>query len=302
MSVDLSSYNMTLIKGDTFSFHFIHKNANNIGINLDPLGDGVEYTASMQIRRSKYTDKLIGEVTEANYPTGSFGLSGGNSVDFSPGYGKVGSHAGGIILNQGNTAGAITVIIDSDVTKFLPIGRNVYDFQLTNTINGDRSTILSGDFNVIDRGSELDSSIVHYGGDRFKLEFEYKNSSGINASLAGYSAEMHIMKSPNFGVSGGSGPSIHCRAFEGYPLGVDGRTYGFYAGSAVGSFVGTTSGGIKTEYGGTAGNVYIEIAPSEIAKIPSGRNYYAIRVLEQTTGEVITLREGNFDLSKDVTR
>ena len=60
--------------------------------------------------------------------------------------------------------------------------------------------------------------------------------------------------------------------------------------------------GMVDEYGGTAGNVYIEIAPSEIAKIPSGRNYYAIRVLEQTTGEVITLREGNFDLSKDVTR
>ena len=250
MSVDLSSYNITLIQGDTFSLNYLYKGANNIGINLDPLGDGVEYTASMQIRRSKYTDKLVGEITEASYPRGSWGRTGDFFPDFTSSYGKVGSHTGGIILNQGGTAGAISIIIDSDITNFLPFGRNVYDLQLTNTINGNRSTLLSGDFNVIDRGSVVDSPIIHYGGDRFKLEFEYKNSSGVNASLAGYSAEMHIMKSPNFGISGGSGPSIHCRAFEGYPLGVDGRTYGFYAGSAVGAFVGTTSGGIKTEYGG----------------------------------------------------
>jgi len=318
MSVDISNYDLTAIKGDQFYLNYVHTGPTGDTINLNALGDGSDYTATMHIRRSKSSTGILAALTE-DFPAGCFGRTGATYEDWTNiNYAVVGSHTGGIVVNDGNTAGAIHLELDAKTTYNLPVGRNYYDLQLLNNGTGVKETILRGDFNVIDRGTENNHTITHYGGDTFILDFFYKNPVGDvkhvgglgaigNDHIGGYSAEMRIMKSPNIGISGASGPEVYCRAFNGYPYGVQGATFRFHAGDTVPAIVadGATTGGIRTDgdrdgLPQTIGQVHIEISHEYMSKIPAGRLYYDVRI-DNRYGEVKTIREGIFDLSQDIT-
>ena len=307
MSVDISNYDLTAIKGDQFYLNYVHTGPTGDTINLNALGNGSDYTATMHIRRSKSSTGILAALTEA-FPAGCFGRTGATYEDWKDiNYAVVGSHTGGIVVNDGNTAGAIHLELDAKTTYNLPVGRNYYDLQLLNNGTGVKETILRGDFNVIDRATESNHTITHYGGDTFILDFIYKNPKGNPAPVGGYSAEMRIMKSPNIGISGASGPEVYCRAFNAYPYGVQGATFRFHVGDTVPAIVaeGATTGGIRTDgdrdgLPQTIGQVHIEISHEYISKIPAGRLYYDLR-LDNKYGEVKTIREGIFDLSKDIT-
>lgn len=140
MSLDLSNYDFYVRKGDTLRHTFLYKNDVGVGIDL------TNYAGSMQIRRSAYYDKLIGELNES-YPTGSFGR--GISGDFQAGSGITG-FTGGIILNNGGITGSIYLEVDSETCFAMPVGKHSYDLQLFNPDTSTLSTILRGRFEVMD--------------------------------------------------------------------------------------------------------------------------------------------------------
>lgn len=139
MSTNLSNYDINVYKGNTFKLDFLYTDNLNRGIDLS------NYEAKMQIRRSRYDDKLIAELNE-NYPTGCFGR--GLSADFESGEGLTG-YTGGLILNYDGVTGNIHIEVDPETCFAMPIGKNAYDFQLRNISTGKQTTILRGRFNVL---------------------------------------------------------------------------------------------------------------------------------------------------------
>lgn len=139
MSTDLSNYNVFIYKGNTFKLDFKYTDKLNRGIDLS------NYTAKMEIRRSKYRDRLLAEVIE-NYPTGCFGR--GVNEDFTRGNGILG-YTGGIILNYEGINGNIHLEIDTETTFALPVGKHSYDLQLVENSTGIQRTILRGNVEVL---------------------------------------------------------------------------------------------------------------------------------------------------------
>lgn len=141
--------------------------------------------------------------------------------------------------------------------------------------------------------TNLDYQIIHYQGDTYKLTFNYLNDDNTAINLSGYSADMHIRRSP--GVS-----KLVCRLNDRHPTGVFGRTADtdFNLGSG---FTGET-GGILLNYQGTTGSVYIEIDTGTLSRIPAGRHFYDLIVKNNTNLEVTTILSGTFELAREVTR
>jgi hypothetical protein len=292
MSANLSNYDITLIKGDTFTLDFSYTDSSGVAVDLS------NYTAKMQIRRSAYVDELLGELTEA-YPLGSFGLSGDRGAFLSTG-GQIG-YTGGIVLNYNGITGNIYIEIDSDTTKYFPIGRYIYDLQLTNDGNGKQETILRGSLDVISTGSTVHYPITQYQGDTFILQFNYLNDDDTAIDISGYSGEMRIMRSPHLGLSGASAGKILCRVYEGFPSGIEGSTTDFYATEAGAGLGAAITGGMILNYKNAHGIVYIQIDKNTLSNMPSGRHFYNIK-LDNKYGEIKTILEGTFDLSREITR
>tara|TARA_R100001015_G_C4620980_1_gene178064 strand:+ start:422 stop:865 length:444 start_codon:yes stop_codon:yes gene_type:complete len=141
MAIDLSNYDIKFYQGDTYKLDFSYTTNANVGINLS------NYTASMQIRRSAYSNSLLAELTE-NYPTGCFGR-GVTGSDFSSGSGVTGG-TGGLVLNYLGTAGDIHIEIDATTSGNIPSGKHNYDLQLVDDSTGNQDTILRGRLTVVD--------------------------------------------------------------------------------------------------------------------------------------------------------
>ena len=139
MAVDLSNYDIFVFKGNTYKLDFSYTDNNNIGIDLS------NYEAKLQVRRSAFDDKLLGELTES-FPTGSFGR--GLSGDFSAGAGFTG-HTGGLVLNYNSVTGDVHVEIDSETTNSMPVGKHAYDLQIKDLSTGSRVTILRGRLEIM---------------------------------------------------------------------------------------------------------------------------------------------------------
>jgi hypothetical protein len=139
MSTNLSNYDIYVYKGNSFILDFKYTDKLNRGIDLS------NYEAKLQIRRSRYHDELVAELTE-NYPTGCFGR--GLSGDFLSGQGVTG-YTGGLILNYEAVPGNIHIHIDSETAFAIPLGKNSYDLQLIETTTRIQRTILRGTFELL---------------------------------------------------------------------------------------------------------------------------------------------------------
>ena len=139
MSTNLSNYDINVYKGNTFKLDFLYTDNLNIGIDLS------NHEAKMQIRRSRYDDKLIAELTE-NYPSGCFGM--GLSGDFYSGQGFLG-YTGGLILNYEDKPGNVHIEIDTETCFAIPEAKHEYDLQLIDLTKRTQKTVLRGRFNIL---------------------------------------------------------------------------------------------------------------------------------------------------------
>lgn len=103
------SYPISLVQGDTFNFNF--------SVNIDDVPwDLSSYTAKLQVRQSTYdTNKLLDLSTSS-----------------------------GITLNN---LGEVSCTASSTITSAMPVGRWIYDFELTAT-DGTKTTLLQDVFIV----------------------------------------------------------------------------------------------------------------------------------------------------------
>ena len=137
--------------------------------------------------------------------------------------------------------------------------------------------------------TNIDYDIIHYQGDTYRLTFNYLNDDNTPIDLSGFSADMHIRKSPTV-------EKLVGRVTSDYPQGCFGRkdkrdfllNYG-----TTGS-----TGGIILNYNGVTGSVYIEIDADTVSTIPSGRNFYDLVIYNKYY--VKNVLSGTFDLSKEV--
>jgi|TARA_X000001388_G_C2234809_1_gene124810 hypothetical protein len=138
--VTKTEYDIDLVQGDSFSLDVYAGTTAGISFGLHG-----GYTASMQIKRSSYSDKLLAELTTA-YPRGSFGK--GTTGDFSSGSGVTSSLTGGISMDYNGVAGTIRIEIDSYTSGAIPRGKHPYDLQIRGLTTGVLDTILFGRINV----------------------------------------------------------------------------------------------------------------------------------------------------------
>jgi len=159
MSVDLSNYDITVYKGNTYKLDFCYTDSNNVGIDLS------NHEAKMQIRKSPYSEYLVCELTE-NYPSGSFGR--GLSGDFVSGSGVTG-YTGGLVLNYNGVTGDVHIRIDNETTYGIPVGKYSYDLQLKDS-NHIRNTILRGRFEVLTVSKITERSAPSISNERLERE------------------------------------------------------------------------------------------------------------------------------------
>lgn len=159
MSVDLSNYDIYLYKGNTFKLEFSYTDNLNRGIDLS------NYEAKMQIRRSRYDDVLVGELTE-NYPQGCFGR--GLSGDFTSGNGVTG-YTGGLILNYNGITGNVYIEIDPETSYAIPVSKNSYDLQLYNQTTGIKTTILRGRIEILPTTYAIDREYAGISGGTLEI-------------------------------------------------------------------------------------------------------------------------------------
>ena len=155
MSTNLSNYDINIYRGNTFKLDFKYTDNLNRGIDLSG------YTARMQVRRSRYDDKLLAELTE-NYPTGCFGM--GLSADFYSGQGFTG-YTGGLILNYEGQTGNIHIEIDTETCFAIPEAKHEYDFQLIDLTKGTQRTVLRGTFNILPSTVSIERTIPSFDSD-----------------------------------------------------------------------------------------------------------------------------------------
>ena len=155
MSTNLSNYDINIYRGNTFKLDFKYTDNLNRGIDLSG------YTARMQVRRSRYDDKLVAELNE-NYPNGSFGR--GVEEDFTAGNGVLG-FTGGIILNYQGVTGQIHIEIDTETTWSMPVGKNAYGLELVENSTGIQRTILRGSFDLLPNTTRYPRSAPEFTGE-----------------------------------------------------------------------------------------------------------------------------------------
>lgn len=155
MSTNLSNYDINIYRGNTFKLDFKYTDNLNRGIDLSG------YTARMQVRRSRYDDKLVAELNE-NYPNGSFGR--GIEEDFSAGNGVLG-YTGGIILNYEGVTGQIHIEIDTETTWSMPVGKHAYGLELIENSTGIQRTILRGTFQLLSNTTRYPRSAPEFIGE-----------------------------------------------------------------------------------------------------------------------------------------
>ena len=140
--------------------------------------------------------------------------------------------------------------------------------------------------------TNIDHQIIHYQGDTFLLEFNYKDESKNSIDLAGVSAEMHIRRSSQ-------STKLVAQITDSYPRGCFGSTggYDFEYGNGI---TGTT-GGIILNYSGITGEVYILIDQDTLSRMPAQRNFYDLQII-LPSGDVRTILNGTFELARETTR
>tara|TARA_Y100001937_G_scaffold128238_1_gene203477 strand:- start:2161 stop:2613 length:453 start_codon:yes stop_codon:yes gene_type:complete len=145
-----ANYDIQVDQGSTFVFNVSYLDTSESVIDL------TEHVASMQVRKSIFTDKILISVT-GNTLGGSV-LGGGSTGHFLSGTGSNTIGTGGIFLNastggvtgSGSNTGGIHITIDATTMKNVPRGIHFYDLELTKDTEVTR--ILEGRFEV---GSEI---------------------------------------------------------------------------------------------------------------------------------------------------
>ena len=145
-----ANYDIQVDQGSTFIFNVSYLDTSESVVDL------TEYSASMQVRISIFTDKILVSVT-GNTSGGSV-LGGGSTGYFITGTGSNTIGSGGIYLNastggvtgSGSNTGGIYITIDATTMKNVPRGQHFYDLELTN--GSEVTRILEGRFEV---GSEI---------------------------------------------------------------------------------------------------------------------------------------------------
>ena len=133
------NYDISVDQGSTFIFHLTYQDSAGTAIDL------TSYSAHMQVRRSTIDTGLILDISSAGGVTG-----GGSTGEYTSG-GSASHDYSGVTLN-GTTAGAtgttggIYIQVDADTMKNVPIGKHVYDLELTT--GTDVNKVLKGRFEV----------------------------------------------------------------------------------------------------------------------------------------------------------
>ncbi len=139
------NYDISVDQGSTFLFHLTYQDSAGTAVDLS------SYTASMQVRRSVIDSDLILDIGL----TSAFGATGGGTTgEYAEGGGSAAWNSSGIVLNASTTGatgdlsvtGGIYIEVDYDTMKNVPIGKHVYDLEITtsNQVN----KILKGRFEV----------------------------------------------------------------------------------------------------------------------------------------------------------
>ena len=137
------NYDISVDQGSTFVFHLTYQDSAGTAIDL------TSYSANMQVRRSTIDTGLILDISSAGGVTG-----GGSTGEYTSG-GSAAHNYSGITLN-GNTlgqvcgcatgTGGIYIKVDADTMKNVPIGKHLYDLELTK--GTDVNKVLRGRFEV----------------------------------------------------------------------------------------------------------------------------------------------------------
>ena len=133
------NYDISVDQGSTFIFHLTYQNSAGTAIDL------TSYSAHMQVRRSTIDTGLILDISSAGGVTG-----GGSTGEYTSG-GSAAHDYSGVTLNGSTvgatgTTGGIYIEVDADTMKNVPIGKHVYDLELTT--GTDVNKILKGRFEV----------------------------------------------------------------------------------------------------------------------------------------------------------
>tara|TARA_R100001015_G_C4623770_1_gene181675 strand:+ start:1463 stop:1915 length:453 start_codon:yes stop_codon:yes gene_type:complete len=145
-----ANYDIQVDQGSTFIFNVSYLNSSESVVDLS------DYSASMQVRKSIFTDKILVSAT-GNTSGGSI-IGGGSTGYFITGTGSNTEGIGGVYLNastggvtgSGSNTGGIYINIDATTMKNIPSGSHFYDLELTSGLEVTR--ILEGRFEV---GSEI---------------------------------------------------------------------------------------------------------------------------------------------------
>ena len=139
------NYDISVDQGSTFVFHLTYQDSAGTAIDLS------SYSAHMQVRRSAIDTGLILDISSVGGVTG-----GGSTGEYTSG-GSAAHNYSGITLN-GNTlgqgpwrafasgTGGIYIKVDADTMKNVPIGKHLYDLELTTGTDVNR--VLRGRFEV----------------------------------------------------------------------------------------------------------------------------------------------------------
>jgi hypothetical protein len=152
-----SRYDIIAEQGADLNIHFTYRTGNT-GINLSG------YTASLQVRPSKFSEKVFLSVINENLYS-AIGQNG-----FNPSQGQTGElQIGGIYLNVSENGypgytGGIYFRIGSEATRRIPSGKSFYDLELTTNQN-EVFKLLEGSFDCkpeITRVTSTVSGLVNF--------------------------------------------------------------------------------------------------------------------------------------------
>ena len=126
-----ANYDIRADQGSTFIFNVSYLDSSESVVDL------ANYSASMQVRKSMFTDKILLSAT-GNTTDGSV-IGGGSTGYFLSGTGSSTTGTGGIYLNastggttgSGSNTGGIYISVDATTMKNLPRGLHFYDLELT---------------------------------------------------------------------------------------------------------------------------------------------------------------------------
>lgn len=143
--------------------------------------------------------------------------------------------------------------------------------------------------------TNIDYQITHYQGDTFTLQFNYLDETKTAVDLAGASAEMHIRRSP-------LATKLVGLITDAYPEGCFGISGSDDFEYGSGDSITGGTGGIRLNYNGVTGSIYITIDQETTSRIPARRNFYDLQITFNNTGEVRNILRGTFELARETTR